>query len=241
MKSYYVLKRTGFTLLELLVTLALFSAIMSLLLSSFFQFQNQTKRVDAIFQLRQEARILEKLLREDLQTAVYFQEFARKSLNAVERKSGIVGIDDVLNDKDGDKIYMHVNRPSLFLRTLSIDIDPEIHEVGYYLEEADDGVVRFKRREEFYIDSDITDGEENIVHTLSENVTAFNVKYYKGTESEALVEWDSSKVEDIGKKQLNIPSGMEISMELTSSRGEKLLSRFEINLHPDMGSSVIWK
>ena len=55
----------GFTLMELLVTLSLFSAIMGFLMTSFFQFHQQSDRMESILKLRQETRILERILRNE--------------------------------------------------------------------------------------------------------------------------------------------------------------------------------
>ncbi|MBT4089420.1 MAG: prepilin-type N-terminal cleavage/methylation domain-containing protein, partial [Deltaproteobacteria bacterium] len=58
------MKKNGFTLLELLLTLSIFAAIMGLLMNVFFQFKDQSNRFGSTLDLRQEARILELLLRQ---------------------------------------------------------------------------------------------------------------------------------------------------------------------------------
>ncbi len=79
----------GFTLMELLVTLSLFSVIMGFLMSTFFQFNQQSKRMESILKLRQEIRILERIIRNDLQTVVYLTGFMTDPLNERDdRKSG---------------------------------------------------------------------------------------------------------------------------------------------------------
>ncbi len=231
----------GLTLMELLIALSLFSAIMGLLMNSFFQFQSQSDRMESILLLRQEARTLERIIREDIQSVKYLGEFMKDPLNEKdERKSGIYGINETLGEKDADIIHMHVGHVSRFYRELPFDKDPELHEVSYFLEEKEDGSKRFKRREEFYIDNDITEGDRSIIHTLSDNISSFNVLYYRGSEPEGIEEWDSSSYEVNKNVLYKVPSAIEIDMELTNKSGEILKSKMKVNLHPYMGVFATW-
>ncbi len=138
-------------------------------------------------------------------------------------------------ERDRDIIHMHVARPAKFHRGLPFGKDPEIHEVSYYLEETADGSPSFKRREEFYVDDDITDGERSVIYTLSENMISFNIKYYAGNNSESVDEWDSKLYEETKDKNMKIPSGVEITMELQNKSGESVKSTLNINIHPYIG------
>ncbi|MBU3915158.1 hypothetical protein KKA14_06450 [bacterium] len=231
----------GLTLMELLIALSLFAAIMGLLMNSFFQFQSQNDRMTSILSLRQEARTLERILREDLQSVTYLGEFMKDPLNEKDdRKSGIYGINGALGEKDADIIHMHVGHVSRFYRSLPFDKDPELHEVSYFLEEKDDGGTRFKRREEFYIDNNIAEGDRSVIHTLSENIVSFNIKYYRGSEVEALDDWDSSSYEENKNSAYKIPAAIEIDLELKGKSGEILKSKLQVNLHPYMGLFATW-
>ena len=162
----------GLTLLELLLTLAIFSAVIGLLLNSFVQLKRQNEKIQTLLTLRQEAR--------------------------------------------------------------NLGNDPELHEVSYYLDTIGDPRL-FKRREELYIDSDITEGDRSIVHPLSQRVISFDIKYYEGTKSEELEDWDS---ED---KKGSLPAGLKITIILEGEKGKTLKSEFHINIRPAMGPFVNWK
>jgi len=236
------LKNRGFTLLELLLTLTIFAAIMGLLMNVFFQFKDQSNRFSSTLDLRQEARILELLLRQDLQSAVFLHSWSKKNVDDEYdvRQSGIVGIDDTNGDADSDRIHLHVNRPARFFRGLPLEKDPEIHEVSYYLEEADDR-YQFKRREQFYIDSDITDGDDSISHALSENVVSFDLKYYTQKKPEPIDEWGTEGSQREIRDAVGIPAGVAVTLKLQDSNGESLETQFQINLQPDMGTGITWK
>ncbi len=232
----------GFTLMELLIALSLFSAIAGILMSSFFQFNRQANRMESILKLRQELRILERIIRNDVQSVVYLHEFMKDSGQDYDnRKSGIYGIDEGTGTSSSDQIHMHVNAPSRFQRTLQTRRDPELHEVSYFLEESDGGKFQFKRREEFYIDTDITEGGRSIVHTLSHHIISFDVKYYRGNEIEPLDEWDSSVNARQNPPSDALPSGVIVSLVIRGDDGEELSSDLQVNLKPQMGTGITWR
>ncbi len=242
MKSNGFPEGSGFTLMELLIALSLFSAIAGILMSSFFQFNRQANRMESMLRLGQEVRILERILRNDIQSAVYLYELMKDPQQEMDgRKSGIFGIDETLGSKDGDRLHMHVNAPSRFQRTLLAENDPEIHEVSYFIEESDEGDFQFIRREEFFVDPEITEGGRSIVHTLSYHIVSFDVKYYKGAEEEPLDEWDSSENVKAGSKNDILPSGVVVSLEIRGDDGESLTSELQVNLRPEMGTAVDWR
>lgn len=232
-------RMAGFTLMELLIALSLFSVIVGILISSFFQFQQQSSRMESILELRQELRILEQIIRNDLQSAIYLEEFMTMPPKEERdgRKSGIYGIDDAVGDHKTDQIHLHVKNRSRFHRNLSWEEDPRLHEVSYFLEMVDNEQFRFKRREEFYIDTDMTEGERSITHTLSTKVVSFNVEYYQHDQEETLDEWDSS-ASDIPAP---MPVGLNVSLEMRNEQGEQLSSSMQINLRPYMGDFASWR
>jgi prepilin-type N-terminal cleavage/methylation domain-containing protein len=231
----------GFTLMELLITLVLFSSLMTFLLNSFFQFNQQSRRMESILRLRQECRTLERIIRDDVASVVYLKEFMKDPMNERDgRKSGVLGINGSLEGKDSDIIHMHVHHRSRFYRDLPFERDPMLHEVSYFLEELESGEKRFKRREEFYLDADITDGDRSVVHTLSDHVVSFDVKYYKVRSVEPIDEWDSDDPLIIGNGTAKIPTAVSITLELVDESGEELKSELIVNLRPYMGAFVSW-
>jgi len=226
----------GFTLLELLVTLALFATIISLLLGSFVQLQDQDAEISDILKLRQEARILEKIIRRDFQSAVYLDEYMRlKPVLLDDRKSGIVSSSNEYDNKNRDVVHMHVHKPSEFIRTMKLSEDPEVHEVSYFIDDTDEKHLQFKRREELYVDNGITDGERSITYTLSQHVTEFNIQFYRGKDSEKTEEWDSEK------ERQPFPASVEVYLVYEYDSGVTLKSTFQILLRPITEGFISWK
>ncbi|MBT4088066.1 MAG: hypothetical protein HOE30_06205, partial [Deltaproteobacteria bacterium] len=154
---------------------------------------------------------------------------------------GIVGIDEQNGDIDSDQIHLHVNRPARFFRGLPLEKDPEIHEVSYYIEEVEDNHFQFKRREQFYIDADIKDGDGSISHALSENVVAFDLKYYRQNSAEPIEEWGTEEIQREFKEAKGIPAGVSVTLKLQDSSGENFETQFQLNLQPAMGANIKWK
>ena len=236
------MNKRGFTLLELMLTLSLFAAIMGLLMNVFFSFKDQSARFESHLNLRQEARILEHLLRQDLQAAVYLKAFAKPGKNEDEgNSSGILGIDGQEGENESDQLHMHVNRPVRFYRGLPTEKDPEIHEVSYFLDEFSEGRGLFIRREQFYIDSEMTEGDDSIGHTLSENVVGFDVQFYLSGVNDPIEEWGTPGILRQFEKAFAIPAGIGVTLKLQDKDGEVFESRFQINLQPDMGANIEWQ
>lgn len=226
----------GFALMELLIALALFAAISGVLMSSFFQFQYQSNRMEKALKLRQEIRILEQIIRNDIQSVIYLNEFMQGQKDEMaDRRSGIYGLSEFSGEKSRDTIHLHINKAARFFRSQLPANDPMIHEVSYFMEPSDSNGYAFKRREEYYIDDDITSGERSITHTLSSRVVSFDVQYYKEGQTEPVEEWDSVN-------QPNpIPDGVIVSLELSEEEGVSEFSEIQINLRPYMGQFVKWR
>ncbi len=231
----------AFTLLELLITLTLFSAIMGVVLNSFFQFKQQGTRVEAILKLRQELRILEKIIRKDLRSVVYLSQYVIPTIDQIDdRKSGVIGISESSGESAQDIIHMHVHRESSFQRGLTIAEDPKIHEVSYFVEEIEEeSKFILKRREEFYIDDDMTEGDEgeSVTHTLSEKILSFDIQYFKQQTDEPEEEWNSN---ELAAGDDPLPAGFNVSITLMDSTKEVLKTSFQVNLHAEMGTLAVW-
>ena len=231
---------SGFTLLELLVTLALFATIITLLLGSFVQLQNQDAKISDILKMRQEARILEKIIRHDFQSAVYLTEYMWNKKAALDdRQSGIVSISNEYDNKNRDLVHMHVHKASEFIRTIKLSEDPEVQEVTYYIDDTEEDYLQFQRREELYVDNDITEGDQSITHTLSQHVTEFDIQFYRGIESEKIEEWDSES--EVKNKRKPIPAGVEVTLVYQYDSGAILKTSFQIILQPTTEGFITWK
>jgi len=229
--------RKGMTLIELLLSLAMLGSIVALLLTSFSQTRKQQDRLKAEIEMRQEMRILFRVLAKDFESAVYLENFMGGK-PVQYKKSGIFGENDDSLEFARDKVHMHVHRRAFNHRGVPLYKDPELHEVSYYLEENDEGVPEFIRREEFYIDTDITAGDRSLFLKLTDHLIGFDVQYVKQNIVDDWQDnWDSSAI----KSQYDwMPQAVKITLLMKTPSGDKLEETREFNIRPNYGTKIRW-
>ena len=77
------INNSGFSLLELLISIVLRGLVMSLLYGAFLQISNSSIQVKSTLNTRQELRLLMKIVLDDLQSVQYLKHFS----SAVQSKS----------------------------------------------------------------------------------------------------------------------------------------------------------
>ncbi|MDT8446026.1 MAG: type II secretion system protein [bacterium] len=226
------MKARGFTLIELLVAMALFGGILSLLLTSFFQFQGTGSRLESTLAARQELRNLEALIRQDLASAVYLPHYAT-AVDGQAPPSGIVGVNNQDEGQERDLVSMHVAARGRFYTGFRRALNPELFEVAYRFKRDAQGVLGFYRREGYYLGGPLDEGEEAIEHRLSTRLKSLDLKYY-GQDNLALDSWNSNAEQPM-------PLGVMVVLGLEEAPGQVIESRFVLNLRPSMGPGVSWR
>ena len=235
---------SGFSILELLISVTLLGLVMSVLYAAFFQISNSSLKVQSTLDARQELRLLMKIVLDDLQKVRYLKHFAESDQSETQqRETGLIA-DRNLGPENPDTgqieevtgIDFHTSIKSRFFPEES-SRDPELHEVGYSLQENPDTKTwEFIRREDFYIDNNLREGGK--YHVLSEEVTMFELEFL---ESEtALAEggfrekwtkvWDSDErlCHDLKvKENFCLPRAVRLTMALMA-KGEKTISDTQV-------------
>ena len=232
----------GFSLLELLISIALLGLVVSILYSAFFQISNSSIKVISKLETRQELRLLMKMVLDDLQNVQYLKSFAESGLNTISRRESGLIVENKLgpaNFETGEQdevstIYFHTAVKARFHPEVK-EKDPEIHEVSYKLQEnLDTKVWEFIRREDFYIDSNIRKGGKSFV--LSESVTSFNLQLLEsetalaggGYKEKWTTEWDSDESMVGGcddpsiKENFCLPRAIKLTMSIKGHDGNIL-------------------
>ena len=174
---------SGFSILELLISVTLLGIVMSVIYAAFFQISNSSLKVQSTLDARQELRLLMKIVLDDLQKVRYLKHFADSYQSENNQKETGLISQRVLGPKNFDtgqieevtRIDFHTAIKSRFFPEENYR-DPEIHEVGYSLQEnLETKSWEFIRREDFYIDTNIMEGGK--YNILSENVNKFEVEF----------------------------------------------------------------
>lgn len=201
----YPNKHSGFSLLELIVAIAILSTVLTMLYNAFFQVADSTTKAVQTLEAGQEIRLLMKIVRDDLQAIQYLNHFTadNDAAQGVYRHSGVLSKRGRGPDEEQvNSIHFHAAVPLRFpSQPLEEGSDPELHEVSYFLDfDGTSDRWLFKRREDFYVDDDITSGGTSMV--LSEFVTDFKLEFIESIvlgaggvsrDSEPKKEWDSAE------------------------------------------------
>ncbi len=236
--------KSGFTLLELLASIALLSFISMLIYRAVFQFSDGSERVLKILEARQELRLLGQIVLDDLQRVQYLTNFVILNSKEEQYQTGIISKRfDGPESQPASAIHFHTaGETRFFNEATELKKDPELHEVGYWL--VRDPLKNewiFQRREDFYIDSDMTEGGK--FQTLSKRISLFQLQFLSqnivdvetGQIQEVwLDEWDSaeqkcSPTPSAGSEPC-LPLAIRLMMGITSETGEEYLDTLEFNL-----------
>ena len=240
----------GFSLLELLISIALLGLVMSLLYGAFFQISNSSLQLKTTLEARQELRLLMKMVLDDLQNVQYLKSFAESGQSTIPRReSGLIAESKLgpENSETGEleevsSIYFHTAVKSRFYPEEK-EQDPELHEVSYTMQEnLDTKVWEFIRREDFFLDNNLKEGGKSYV--LSEAVTMFELQLLEsetalaggGYKEKWTRVWNSDESAEGGCGDLGIaqnfclPRAVKLTMSLKGQDGNTVTDSQVSNL-----------
>jgi len=234
---------SGFSLIELLVSITLLSLVISLLYSAFFQISDHSLKVKSSLQGRQELRLLMKIVLDDLQSVRYLEHLNLSGQNKL-KETGISAIRVSASNRDeASSIAFHAAIPTRFFQDIEEvrqGKDPQLHEVGYFLEQ-DPGMETWNliRREDFYIDDSLWEGGRT--HVISSAITRFDLSFLEsetslaggGFEEVWVDTWDSPEKNCTQLSVDNsfcLPRAIRLSMGLLGEDGSQVEDSMTINL-----------
>ncbi len=232
-------------MLEMLVAIAILSLITTLIYNAFFSASTSTRKVTQALSTRQELRLLMKIVLDDLQSVQYLANYVTQNSDNNYYHSGIFS--KRIPGPESQRvnfIHFHAAIPTRFFpKALELQKDPELHELSYFLEfDQTEQAWAFKRREDFYIDSDISEGGRE--QLLSTAVTFFELEFLeqsiRATDSNELQdvwvpEWDSQENQCRVTSRASgntpcLPLAIRVTLHLKSEDGSEAKDTLEINL-----------
>ena len=231
----------GFTLLELLVSMALLALVTGLIYDAFFQVSSSSVTVQSEMKGRQELRLLMKMVLDDLQMIRYLKYWA-DSDNKPE--TGLISKQmRGPEDSEVSTISFHAAVPSRFFRDVDVvqqGMDPHLHEIGYALvQHQTENRWQFVRREDFYLDENLEEPRpEGRSQVLSEEVTSFSVEFLSqeirraggAVEENWESSWNSQEVQCVKDKSGCLPRAIRLKMKIKDASAREVEDLQEINL-----------
>ncbi|MBF0277623.1 MAG: prepilin-type N-terminal cleavage/methylation domain-containing protein [SAR324 cluster bacterium] len=234
----------GFSLLEVIIAIALLSVIMSLLYNAFFQISDSTKKVARSLEAGQELRLLMKIVLDDLQAVQYLESLVVHNHpdNPEYFHTGLFSRQiEGPNNEPASFVQFHAAIPTRFFpEAIKQQKDPELHELEYYLEiEPLTQKWQFIRREDFYVDSDITEG--GVEQVLSESIVKFDLEYLEQNilKSDSLElqevwvrEWDSQEgsCSNASGSTPCLPLAIRLTMSILGENDNIVTDTLQVNL-----------
>ncbi|MBF0288424.1 MAG: prepilin-type N-terminal cleavage/methylation domain-containing protein [SAR324 cluster bacterium] len=237
----------GFSLIEVLLSIALLSVVIALIYNAFSQVSDSTKKVTESLESGQELRLLMKIVLDDLRSVQYMENLVvhnNPGSDGPYFHSGIVSERSPGPDNSQlNSIHFHTAIPTRFFpEAIALNKDPELHEVGYTLEfNSFEEKWIFKRREDFYVDDDMLAGGKE--QTLSESVVQFELEFLEQNILEAdsselqevwVNEWDSleNNCSTLSKQASTpcLPLAIRLTMSLQKKGEGKVTDTLEVNL-----------
>lgn len=241
----------GFSLIELMVSIAILASISALLLNIFYQSKKTQDASYKILDSRRDARLIRSILSDDIKKTLFLKNWAEASL---ENKSGILGVTLRDTTHEIDQIYFHARKKSSNYRLLKEYLDPLVHEVGYYVKRAEplSPYYSLYRREYFYLRKGFF--EVKNIFELSPNIdprqveilvtdrlTRFKISYLAKAEGE-ITTWVWEDKWDSASKPANEKLPLAVKVEFAFLNREDKVEEvsFQVNLKPVLPSGSSW-
>ncbi len=195
-------KSSGFTLLEVLIAVAIMSMIVSIIYTSFFTAGENVKQAEAIRDATDLARTLEAKLSNDIANA-----YLNQNMNAPAVTTIFYG----KKAESDTGLGTSSRHDSLSLTTLTnwrrpSSKETDLWEVGYDFKEKPDGTGwDLMRREKRELSKDTPALEGGVEYEMTDRVVSLQLRYYDG--SSWVDEWDS-------RTRQRLPNVVEIKLLL---------------------------
>jgi general secretion pathway protein J len=179
------IRHKGFTLVELLVALAILSVLFTTVLGVLGSVRKSERNAASVNSIYQMGRISMQRIMDDLSMAfIAAPQMMGKMSDGTERKSGLIG--------KGGGDFDSVDFTSLsHVKVIFNAKESEEAEVGYYVDNdpSREGVKALYRRESVYIDNDIEKGGTSSM--IATGIKRFKLSYYDGEKFEWMDEWNT--------------------------------------------------
>jgi len=215
------MSRRGFTLLELLVAMTIFSIVVAAAYALFHASRAVQSRAEARAEIFQTARAALRALEDDLRGAV---------LSPSAFDTGLVGTNRGSEDEPQDKIeVLAVNQHTANVDEKNPRID--LSKVTYWIADGTSGKARglVRERQHALNSQTVYTGREESVEEVAPDVVGLNLRFYDGRWEDA---WDSTQ-------KYKLPKAIEVAVLVRGVwRDEEFTERFTTRVYLCVGAET---
>ncbi len=218
----------GFTLLEVLLVIAILSAIMYSIYLTFTSTLSSSAYVEELAEIKQQGRAFMRIFEREVSSAYLInQSYVPREGQRFNNPTFFIGINDSYNGKEMDKILFTslAHRIVVISKEANSDKLPvnqsEHAVISYFVDTSEPGVLfRFDAPRFITVESaELFGGSlpseiNSFRYPLLENVEELALQYYDGLSRTWSDEWDSTKTN-------RLPAMVKITLVLSDSSGNK--------------------
>jgi type II secretion system protein J len=204
---------SGFTLLEVLIAVAIMAGIVTVTYSTFFTTSRNVEQAEAIRDSSDLARALMQRLANDIANAYY-----KQALNSPVVVTILNGKKDEVQQGDEKNRHDSITLTTLTNSRSRNTAQTELWEIGYFFKQKPDGPgYSMMRREKRELNKDSPAGEGGWEYEITDKVKALQFRYSQSGGGTWLDEWNTQGRYSLPKFveiALTLESGMTYSMDV---------------------------
>ncbi len=205
---------SGFTLVEVLVAMAITAMIVSAMMTTLWYAMKARREVEALSEPFRDGPRIMSMIRRDLRSLLTYNVKDYKVLR---------GINNSIGGQDADRIDFICATDSIIPRQYDHrPLHADWCEVGYWVRANPDNpdLLELYRREDVFSDDEPFQGGEFML--LSRRVRSFNITYFSelGHDAEPLDEWDTSQ-EGLLPRRIRVDLSLEREADTARTRLEE--------------------
>ena len=225
------MRKTGFTLLELIVATAIFGMVVAAAYALFESSRSVSTRAEARAQLFQTARSALRAVEEDVRGAV---------MSGSAFDTGLLGTNGGTSDEPSDTLELvavnaHVARFDEESEGLVLTESPrrriDLSKVSYWVETGTTSTKKglCRERQEILTPVTVYERRDENVEEVAADVASLDLRYYDEDWKES---WDS-------QERRKLPKAVEVTVQVRGEwRGEEILERFASRFYLPVGAET---
>ena len=206
-------KNFGFSLVEILVVVAILATMSLIIATTLTQSLNAKKRLESQEEVMHSLRVIFTLMENDLSQAFLAHQAMEGATG--DYQTDFIGTEDSINFSTQSGHHWMEDAK-----------DTDTITVGYSLAPSKDDLFELTRRSSSFLGPKVDEGGKSVV--LISSIKEMKLEYYDPTDEDWTLEWDSTKI----SHQAKLPMAIKISLSLVTGIENQTIEMKDMFLIP---------